>query len=89
MTFRPMLAPNETPEFKTLRFPLLGSAKLDGISATLQNGRLLSRSLKEIPNKYVQERFTSLGLPDGMRWRADLWQLIPRPLQEDSFYLHE
>lgn len=63
--FKPMLAPNETPDFKTLRFPYLASTKLDGIRATLQNGVLLSRSLKPIPNKFVQERFTNLGLPDG------------------------
>lgn len=66
MTWKPMLAPNETPDFKTLRFPFLASCKLDGIRATLQGGRILSRSLKEIPNRYVQERFTSLGLPDGL-----------------------
>jgi DNA ligase-1 len=65
-TWKPMLAPNETPDFKTLRFPMLASTKLDGIRCTMQGGRLLSRSLKEIPNRFVQERFTSLGLPDGM-----------------------
>lgn len=66
MTFKPMLAPNETPDFNTLRFPFLGSTKLDGIRATLQGGQLLSRSLKPIPNRFVQERFTSLGLPEGL-----------------------
>ncbi len=65
MPFKPMLAPNETPDFRTLRFPFLASTKLDGIRATLQGGRLLSRSLKEIPNKFVQERFTKLSLPEG------------------------
>ena len=64
MTFRPMLAPNEIPDFKTLRFPFLGSTKLDGIRATMQGGILLSRSLKPIPNKFVQERFK--GLPEGL-----------------------
>lgn len=61
-----MLAPNETPEFNTLQFPLLGSPKLDGIRATMQGGQLLSRSLKPIPNRYVQERFTNLGIPEGI-----------------------
>lgn len=64
MTFKPMLAPNETPDFKTLHFPLLGSTKLDGIRATMQGGILLSRSLKPIPNKFVQARFK--GLPEGL-----------------------
>ena len=66
MNFRPMLAPNETPDFNTLRFPYLASTKLDGIRATLQGGVLLSRSLKPIPNRFVQERFTKLGLPEGL-----------------------
>lgn len=66
MTWKPMLAPNETPEFDTLKFPLLGSPKFDGIRATMQGGQLLSRSLKPIPNKYVQERFTSLDIPEGI-----------------------
>ncbi len=66
MTWKPMLAPNETPEFNTLKFPLLGSPKLDGIRATMQGGQLLSRSLKPIPNKYIQERFTNLGIPEGI-----------------------
>jgi len=64
MTFRPMLAPNETPDFNTLRFPLLASTKLDGIRATMQGGILLSRSLKPIPNKFVQARFKEL--PEGL-----------------------
>jgi DNA ligase-1 len=61
-----MLAPAETPDFKTLKFPLLGSVKLDGIRATMQGGTLLSRTLKPIPNKFVQELSRSLGLPDGL-----------------------
>jgi DNA ligase 1 len=64
MPFKPMLAPNETPDFNTLRFPLLASIKLDGIRATVQGGQLLSRSLKPIPNKFVQERFRRL--PEGL-----------------------
>lgn len=66
MPFKPMLAPNETPDFKTLRLPMLASTKLDGIRATMQGGILLSRSLKPIPNKFVQERFQSLNIPEGM-----------------------
>jgi DNA ligase 1 len=65
MTFRPMLAPNEVPsdEFLSTRLPLLASYKLDGIRCTIQNGGLLSRSLKPIPNKFLQERFGKL--PEG------------------------
>jgi DNA ligase-1 len=63
--FKPMLAPNEVPSdaFIASRLPLLASYKFDGIRCTVQHGMLLSRSLKPIPNKFLQERF--LGLPDG------------------------
>lgn len=50
-TFRPMLA--VAADLDTLTFPLLASAKLDGIRASVVDGRLLSRTLKPIPNKYV------------------------------------
>jgi DNA ligase-1 len=63
MLFKPMLAPHEMPNFKTLRYPLLASTKLDGIRATVQEGKLLSRTLKPIPNELVQDRFRNL--PDG------------------------
>lgn len=38
-------------------FPLLVSPKLDGIRCLIVNGVVLSRSLKPIPNKYVQQLF--------------------------------
>ncbi len=63
MTFRPMLASHCTDTSK-LKFPILVSKKLDGIRATVQGGRLLSRSLKPIANENVQARFA--GLPEGL-----------------------
>jgi DNA ligase 1 len=64
--WKPMLAPNEIPTDALLstRLPLLASYKLDGIRCTIQNGRLLSRTLKDIPNELLQERFC--GLPEGI-----------------------
>jgi DNA ligase-1 len=61
-----MLAPNEIPsdEFVASRLPLLASYKYDGIRATIQGGKVLSRSLKEIPNRFVQAAFSNL--PDGL-----------------------
>jgi DNA ligase-1 len=52
-----MLAGTLQPPFilSPRRFPLLASAKLDGIRATIQNGKVMSRSLKPIANDYVQE----------------------------------
>jgi DNA ligase-1 len=61
--FKPMLALSKLPDFKSLRFPILVSPKLDGVRASMQGGVLLSRSLKPIPNKFVQELFANL--PEG------------------------
>ncbi len=56
--FKPMLFPNEsvTPE-DIKRFPMIGSYKLDGIRCIFKDGEMLSRSLKPIPNKQLNERF--------------------------------
>lgn len=62
MTFKPMLAaPIE--DMPKLKYPLYASIKYDGIRATMQGGRLLSRTLKPIPNKQVQKLFSHL--PEG------------------------
>jgi DNA ligase 1 len=45
-------------------WPRLVSRKLDGIRATVQAGRLVSRTLKDIPNVAIQDMFK--GLPDGL-----------------------
>ena len=63
MTFKPMLA-SAIEDTSKLKFPVLASIKLDGIRATVQGGRLLTRSLKEVPNRQVQELFKNL--PDGL-----------------------
>jgi len=62
MTFKPMLA-SPIEDTSKLKFPVLASIKLDGVRATMQGGKLLSRNLKPIPNKRVQEKFA--GLPEG------------------------
>lgn len=54
--FKPMLSATYD-ETKPLTFPLLVSPKLDGVRAVIIDGVVLSRSLKPIPNKHVQELF--------------------------------
>lgn len=57
---KPMKAPSAgltEGEFAALRYPVQYSPKLDGIRATVQGGRLLSNTLKPIPNKFCQELF--------------------------------
>src|SRR6266850_2216279 len=63
MTFKPMLA-SPIEDTSTLKFPVLVSIKLDGIRATRQSGRLLTRSLKEVPNRHIQTKFANL--PEGL-----------------------
>lgn len=53
--FKPMLA--EHADMNKITFPMYASTKLDGIRAVVINGKLLSRSLKPIPNKYVRSLF--------------------------------
>ncbi len=63
MTWKPMLA-SHCKDTGKLKFPVLVSKKLDGVRASVQGGRLLSRSLKPIPNENVQAMFK--GLPEGL-----------------------
>jgi DNA ligase-1 len=57
---RPMLAaPTKQIDLDNLWFPLLASPKIDGIRALNVNGKLLSRTLKEIPNLHTQSLFSS------------------------------
>ena len=61
--FKPMLA---SPfDESLLKFPVLASPKLDGVRAIVRDGVVLSRALKPIPNKWVQQRFSHLEHFDG------------------------
>ena len=61
--FKPMLA---SPfDEVLLKFPVLASPKLDGVRAIVRDGVVLSRALKPIPNKWVQQRFSHLEHFDG------------------------
>ncbi len=54
-TFKPMLA--SPADLDNLKFPLYLSPKLDGIRASNVDGRLLSRTLKEIPSRHIYNMF--------------------------------
>lgn len=53
-SFKPLLA-GKFDASKT-RFPVLASAKLDGVRCIIIDGVAMSRSLKPIPNEYVQKQ---------------------------------
>ena len=67
MIGNPMLACSTQPDLDTLTYPVLASPKLDGVRALAGKGPVLSRHLKEIPNKHVQKllAFTTSHALDG------------------------
>jgi len=70
MTFKTFLAPNDDPMknlkfFDLVQFPTLASPKLDGIRTNIRNGRVLSRTLKDLPNKLLVETFGEFHGLDG------------------------
>lgn len=54
----------EEMTFADLTYPLGASIKLDGIRCLRVNGQTLSRSFKQIPNRYIQAQMANL--PDGL-----------------------
>lgn len=63
MTFRPMLA--VAADFPKIKYPVYASPKLDGIRASVVDGRLLSRTLKPIPNKAIYKALSTAAI-DGL-----------------------
>ena len=53
MTFKPLLA-YTVKDADALRFPVLVSPKLDGIRCVIHNDQPVSRTLKLIPNRFIQ-----------------------------------
>lgn len=74
--FKPLLA--SPADLTKLRFPLLASPKLDGVRAIVIDGVVMSRSLKPIPNRYVQSLFAQYEHLDG--------ELIVGPPTSHSVY---
>ena len=74
---KPMLAAKTCTEY---RFPLLGSPKLDGIRCLVVDGVVVGRSLKPIPNAYVQEQF---GKPEFEGFDGEL--IVGSPVGDGCF----
>jgi DNA ligase 1 len=67
--FKPMLAPGEDPlsypdYFKKITYPLLCSPKYDGIRCIIKSRMAMSRSMKLLPSKQVQEEFGKADYED-------------------------
>jgi len=78
--FKPMLA--SPADLNKLTFPCLVSPKLDGVRALVKDGVVLSRSLKPIPNEYVQRLF---GRPELEGFDGEL--IVGSPTAEDVFHV--
>ena len=57
---KPMLA-EDVVSFDTLRYPLYGSFKVDGVRAIMPEDRLKPRSLKEFGNRWVPDYFSQFS----------------------------
>lgn len=66
MTFKPMLATKAQEDLSKVQYPVLVSPKLDGIRCIIRGGKALSRKLKEIPNRHIQEILQAMQLPEGL-----------------------
>ena len=64
--FKPKLAPPDLPDFATLKYPIIGSPKLDGIRCVLPEAKALSRSLKPIPNPQLRALLERARMCDGL-----------------------
>jgi DNA ligase-1 len=58
--FKPLLCPNNEIDLNTLTYPLLASTKLDGCRLLFKCGEIVTRSLKPLPNKQLNEKFNPL-----------------------------
>lgn len=62
-SFRPLLA--ASADLSKVQFPCLISRKLDGIRVVGMNGKAMTRTMKELPNRFVQSVFAT-GAFDGL-----------------------
>jgi DNA ligase-1 len=77
--FKPMLA--KAPDSaEKIKYPVLAQHKIDGIRATVVNGRLVSRTLKLIPNAEIQE---ALAHPEFEGLDGEL--IVGPPTAEDCY----
>lgn len=78
-TMKPLLAAT-IEDVNALKFPVFASPKLDGVRAIVDNGRLLSRSLKPFPNPHVNKLYGLRGLSG---YDGEL--IIGKPNDKDVF----
>jgi len=91
---KPMLAATlEAKDLQSLTYPLYVQEKLDGIRCLiLQDGRVVTRSLKPLPNRHIQATLSPLANPDYVLdgelmlqdERASFQQIVSAVMTEDG-----
>jgi len=56
-TFKPLLCPNDEIDLNSLSYPLLASTKMDGCRLLFKQGKIVTRSLKPLPNIQLNQKF--------------------------------
>jgi len=54
--FKPQLAPNQEVDLNEINYPMFASYKLDGARIVFYKGQILTRSLKQLPNKQLRQK---------------------------------
>lgn len=71
--FKPMLADKAPDDLSLLHYPVMASIKLDGIRAEYIDSTIKSRSLKKIPNVYINKELrTIFGLRNSEIFDGEL-----------------
>jgi DNA ligase-1 len=78
--FKPMLAHSKSPDPEDLSYPIIVQPKLDGVRASVVNGRLVSRTLKAIPNAEIR---AALERPEFEGLDGEL--IVGDPTAEDCY----
>lgn len=59
-SFSPLLCPNDEIDINQLTYPLLVSTKMDGCRLLFKQGKIVTRSLKALPNIQLNQKFEPL-----------------------------
>lgn len=62
LLFKPMLAYSKTPPLEDITYPCIVSPKLDGIRCIMADGIAFTRSMKRVPNLFIQKELAKLQL---------------------------
>jgi DNA ligase-1 len=67
------------PDLNYLRYPCLGSPKIDGIRCVIPEGRAKTKTMKDVPNDYIRECLR------GIPFKPDGEIIVGDPTAEDCF----